>query len=130
MRDEEIALSVSEKTAIDNIFLAEAERVIAEEERAATYNEIKKIYGKNGTITLLSSGWANNRQTVTITGLTDNDLIMFYPLTPEDNDLLSIFNIYCEAEAEMGEIVFHCGTKPSEDITLRYHLNIGLGGDE
>ncbi len=130
VRDEEIALSVSEKTAIDNIFLAEAERVIAEEERVATYKEIKKVYGKNGVVTLLSSGWVDNKQTITITGLTDNDLIMFYPATPEDNDLLSIYNAYCEAEAEMGEVVFHCEAKPSVDIALRYHLNLGLGGDE
>ncbi len=137
VRDEEIILSESEYTAIDNMFIAEAmrvgaelERVAAEEKRVANYEKIEKVYGRSGSVTLPASGWANNRQSVHIPDLGENDLIMFYPVTVADNNALSLYNVYCEAEALEGVVIFTCIEKPSADISLRYHLNMGLGGDE
>lgn len=136
VRDEEIILSESEYTAIDNIFIAEAmrvgaelERAAAEEKRVANYEKIEKVYGKSGSVILSASGWANNRQSVTIPDLGENDLIMFYPTSPADNNTLSLYNVYCEAEALEGEVIFTCMENPSEDISLRYHINMGRGDE-
>lgn len=136
VRDEEIMLSENEYTAIDNMLIAEtiragaeAERVAAEEERVATYEKIKKVYGKSGSVTLFASGWSGKEQSIVIPDLGENDLIMFYPASSADNNALSIYNVYCETEAIEGEVVFTCAEKPSDDISLRYHINMGRGDE-
>jgi hypothetical protein len=137
LRDEEIPISKSEKTTLDGIILseservaAEAERVAAEEERAATYEEIKRIYGTNGSISLPASGWVDNAQSVIIPDVGVNDFIMFYPATEDDNYSVMLYQVYCEADAVDGLVIFHATDTPPSDIGLRYYINRSIGGAE
>lgn len=123
LRDEEIMLSESEHTTLDNIIASEAERV-------ATYEEIKKIYGTNGSITLLASEWVENSQSVTIPEVYGHDFIMFYPATENDNYLVMEHQVYCEVDAVDGLVKFHVSDTPTADIGLRYYINRCIGGEE
>jgi hypothetical protein len=136
LRDEEI-ISHSEHTALDNIIFAEeerveaeAERVAAEAERNAAFEEIKKIYGAHGEITLPASEWADNAQSVTIPNVGTNDFIMFYPKTEDDNYTVLLYHVYCEADAMEGVVNFHVLDTPDSDVVLRYYVNRSIGGDE
>lgn len=135
LRDEEIMLSADEHTTIDNIILSEVERVAAEEERiaaekerVANYEEIKNLYGTNGTITLSASEWADNMQTVTIPDVREEDFIMFYPATQDDHYAVIMHQVYCDSDAEDGNVIFRVLEAPSTDVTLRYYINRGIGG--
>lgn len=136
VRDVEIPLSESEHSTLDNIILAEnqrisneAERVINEMERQAAYAEIKSLYGVNGTVSLPASGWADNKQTVTIPNVGEDDFITFFPATSEDNILVVKSGLYCEVDALDGVVAFTVGDTPTSDISLKYYINRSAGGE-
>ena len=134
LRDEDITLSESEHTTLDSIILSETQRVAAEAERSAAFEEIKKIYGKNGSITLPASEWVDNAQSVNIYGAYDdvyeNDFIMFYPATEDDNYAVMQYQVYCEVDATDGVVKFHVSDTPDTDIGWRYYVNRSIGGEE
>ena len=136
LRDEEI-ISESDRGTLDNIILTEEERVRAENERVkaeaernAAFEEIKKIYGTNGSIYLPMSGWVDNAQSVTIPDVDTNDFIMFYPATEEDNYTVMMYHLYCEAEAMEGVVNFHVLDTPTSEVVLKYYVNRSIGGGE
>ena len=130
LRDEEITLSESEHTTLDNIILSEAERIAAEKAREEKFEHYKDIYGANGSITLSASEWVENAQAVTIHDVDKNDFIMFYPATENDNYLVMEHQVYCEVDATDGVVKFHVCDTPDSDIGLRYYINRSLGGEE
>lgn len=138
MRDTEIPFSESEKTTLDNIILAEnqrisaeAERIINEANRQETYQEMKGIVGLNGSITLSASNWVDGKQTITIPNVGENDFITFFPASSEDNYPVCLYMVYCDVDAIDGAVVFNAIETPPSDINLRYYVNrgVGIGGE-
>lgn len=129
VRDEEIPVSLSEKTTIDSMITAEIERVANEKERQEAYQEIKNLYGTNGTVTLSASGWADNMQTITIPNVGSDDFITFFPASSEDNYSVIQYQVYCDVDAVDGVVVFHVIDTPTSDIGLRYYINRTAGGE-
>lgn len=129
VRDEEIPVSISEKTTIDSMISAEIERVANEKERQEAYQEIKNLYGTNGIVTLSASGWADNMQTITIPNVGSDDFITFFPASSEDNYSVIQYQVYCDVDAEEGNVTFHVLNTPTSDIGLRYYINRTAGGE-
>jgi hypothetical protein len=130
VRDEEIPVSISEKTTIDSMISAEIERVANEKERQEAYQEIKNYFGTNGSITLYASNWHNNQQTVPIgCEVGENDFITFFPASSEDNYTVIEHQVYCDVETSVnGDVTFHVVDHPTSDIGLRYYINRSVGG--
>ena len=138
VRDVEIlsTLSADEHTTIDNIILAEnqrisneTERILNEAERQVAYEEIKNLYGVNGTVTLPASGWVDNKQTITIPDVGEDDFITFFPASSEDNIKVIESALYCEVDALDGAVTFTAENTPTSDISLRYYVNRSAGGE-
>ena len=138
MRDTEIPFSESEKTTLDNIILAEnqrisaeAERIINEANRQATYQEMKGIVGLNGSITLSASKWVDGKQTIIIPNVGENDFITFFPASADDNYSVSLYMVNCDVDAIDGAVAFNAIETPPSDINLRYYVNrgVGIGGE-
>ena len=146
LRDEEISLSESEHTTLDNIILseherltaeeerasaeaervaAEEERVSAEEERKAALEKFEKLYGTNGTITLSAVDWIDGKQSIVMPVVNDNDFIMFYPDTKEDNIAVIQYQVFCDTEVMDNIVVFNALDTPPSDISLRFYINRG-----
>lgn len=137
VRDAEIPLSQSEKTTIDNMILtenarvaAEAERVIAEAERQEAYEEIKSLYGTHGDAILSVYAWKENKQTIGIPNVGDNDFITFFPATAEENYKVIQHQLYCDVDASDGIVTFHVTSVPTERIALKYYINRSAVGGE
>ena len=130
LRDEEIPLSESEHTTLDRIILSEHERIEAEAKREAAYYEIKRLYGSNGIITLSAANWIDDAQTVTIPDVSEEDFVIFYPVSVDDHDATIIYSLYCDSEASGGEVIFRVLSMPEVDINLRYYVYRGKGGNE
>jgi hypothetical protein len=70
----------------------------------------------NTTATLTVAGWSNNEQTVSITGMTADGVVMVSP-TPANQSAYTSAGILCTAQAA-GSLTFTCDTVPSADITV------------
>lgn len=67
-------------------------------------------------VTLVSTDWDNNSQSVTVEGVTDTNLVQVSPSTDSYTDYANA-NIRATAQAE-NELTFECDTTPSVDITV------------
>lgn len=67
-------------------------------------------------VTLLSSGWSNNTQTVTATGVTANNNVVISPAPSSFSDYTDAI-IYCSSQWT-NSLTFTCDTAPSNDITV------------
>lgn len=74
----------------------------------ATYNST--------TATLTANGWANNRQTVSVSGVTANNLVMVAP-APDSHTAYSEAGIRC-VEQGAGSLVFACDDAPDTAIVV------------
>lgn len=74
---------------------------------------------KSVSVTLLASGWADNAQTVTVTGvLADETKQLIQPMPAIDSqDAYVSAGIICSGQAE-NQLTFKCSTVPTEDISL------------
>ena len=70
----------------------------------------------NSTITLTSAGWSSNTQTVNVTGMTADGVVMVSP-DPTDQSAYTSAGILCTAQAA-GTLTFTCDTVPSADIDV------------
>ena len=70
----------------------------------------------NTTATLTVAGWSNNEQTVNVTGMTADGVVLVSP-TPANQSAYTSAGILCTAQAA-GSLTFTCDTVPSADITV------------
>ena len=138
VRDAEILSTVSKDdlATLDNIIIAEnqrisaeAERVLNEVNRQETYQEMKGIVGLNGSITLSASNWVDGKQTIIIPNVGEYDFITFFPASADDNYSVSLYMVNCDVDAIDGAVVFNTIETPPSDIGLRYYVNRGVGGE-
>ena len=66
-------------------------------------------------VTLTAAGWSDNTQTVTVSGVTaDNMVIVSY--APGSREAWTDADIYCSAQAA-NALVFTCSDVPTTDVT-------------
>lgn len=68
------------------------------------------------SVTLLSSGWSSNAQTVTVNGVTASNNIIVSPAPASMQDYMDCA-VYCSAQAA-NQLTFNCTSVPSVDITV------------
>lgn len=70
----------------------------------------------NTTITLTAAGWSSNTQTVNVTGMTADGVVLVSPDPTDQADYTSA-GIICSAQAA-GTLTFTCSTTPSADLSV------------
>ena len=70
----------------------------------------------NTTISLPVASWSNNEQTVSVTGVTADNLVQVSP-APASFVKYAECGIYCSAQAS-GQLTFKCGTVPTEVLSV------------
>lgn len=70
----------------------------------------------NTTITLASANWSDNSQTVSVTGITADGVVLVSPV-PSDQSAYTSAGILCTAQAA-GTLTFTCDTVPSGDVDV------------
>ena len=70
----------------------------------------------NTTITLAAADWSSNTQTVSVTGMSADGVVMVSP-DPTDQSAYTSAGILCTAQAA-GTLTFACDTVPSADIDV------------
>ena len=72
------------------------------------------------TITLSSSGWSNNQQSVTATGVTaDNDV--FVSPAPGSYDAYCESGVRCESQSS-NRLTFKCTEKPTSNLSVNVKI--------
>lgn len=74
------------------------------------------VISVNTTVTLAVADWSSNTQTVSVTGMTADGVVMVSP-TPANQSAYTDAGILCTAQAA-GSLTFTCDTVPSADITV------------
>lgn len=70
---------------------------------------------KGVAVTLASTGWADNAQTVAVEGVTaDNNVLV--AAAPASHEAWNDAEIYCSAQGN-GTLTFACGSVPAEAVT-------------
>lgn len=85
---------------------------------------INSLAPKSRPVTLLANAWVDNRQTVSVEGVTkdpDSMVVIASPADKEKRKLCSDYDIYC-IEQDDGLLTFECDTVPAVDI----ELNVGI----
>lgn len=90
-----------------------------------TESEFNSLLANGGTkpkykqVTLLASAWADNAQTVTVSGVSADEtaqLIQPMPAVASQDTYISA-GIICSGQAE-NQLTFKCSTVPTDDISL------------
>lgn len=71
-----------------------------------------------GQITLSSSGWSGNTQTVSATGVTQTNTVITGPV-PASASVAMQSGVYCSAQGQ-GALTFTCSSAPSANLTYTY----------
>lgn len=79
----------------------------------ASWADIKKV---NTTVTLAVADWSDDSQTVSVTGITADGVVLVSPI-PTDQSAYTTAGILCTAQAA-GTLTFICSTTPSADIDV------------
>ena len=74
--------------------------------------------GASGQITLSSSGWSGNSQTVSATGVTATNTVTIGPAPSSMNAAMQA-GVYCSAQGQ-GTLTFTCSSVPSSSLTYNY----------
>ncbi len=113
---------------------AEEKRVAAERARAEAEvirNErINDMLGVSGEVILTSKEWDSDlTQTLTIPTLKENDLVVFYPSTVGDRNILANYGVFVSPDVLDGCISVSAVAIPIADISLRYFITRGRVDD-
>lgn len=68
------------------------------------------------SVTLLSSGWSSNAQTITVDGVTASNNVVVAPAPANMPEYIDCA-VYCSAQAA-NQLTFNCTSVPSADITV------------
>ena len=76
-----------------------------------------------GSVVLAASGWSEEReQAITLSGLGEHDLVMFYPETVLDREISGNYGIFVEPEADRSSFKVTAKAKPLSDVSLKYYI--------
>lgn len=79
------------------------------------------------TVTLTSTNWVGNKQTVAVEGVTENNPIFPAPVPTDGNyEAYNDAEIRCIAQA-VGSLTFQCGSTPSSDIKVNVAVYYSYG---
>lgn len=67
-------------------------------------------------VVLPASGWSNNMQIISVSGVTENNSIIIAP-APISFAEYGVAGIYCAVQAN-GKLTFRCSSAPSVDISV------------
>lgn len=81
-------------------------------------NGTNNIINTSGQITLPSSGWSGNTQTVSATGVTATNTVTIGPAPSSMNAAMQA-GVYCSAQGQ-GTLTFTCSSIPSSSLTYNY----------
>lgn len=81
-------------------------------------NGTNNIINTSGQITLPSSGWSGNAQTVSATGVTTTNTVTTGPAPSSMNAAMQA-GVYCSAQGQ-GTLTFTCSSVPSSSLTYNY----------
>lgn len=81
-------------------------------------NGTNNIINTSGQITLSSSGWSGNSQTVSATGVTATNTVTIGP-DPSSMNAAMQAGVYCSAQGQ-GTLTFTCSSVPSSSLTYNY----------
>lgn len=68
------------------------------------------------TATLTAAGWSDNTQTVSVTGVTADNMVICSP-APLSYTAYAAAGVYCFSQSA-GSLTFKCSTTPSDDLTV------------
>lgn len=81
-------------------------------------NGTNNIINTSGQITLPTSGWSGNTQTVSATGVTATNIVTTGPAPSSMNAAMQA-GVYCSAQGQ-GTLTFTCSSVPSSSLTYNY----------
>lgn len=81
-------------------------------------NGTNNIVNTTGQITLSSSGWSGNTQTVSAMGVTQTNTVTTGPAPSSMNAAMQA-GVYCSAQGQ-GTLTFTCSSVPSSSLTYNY----------
>lgn len=81
-------------------------------------NGTNNIVNTTGQITLSSSGWSGNSQTVSATGVTATNTVTTGPAPSSMNAAMQA-GVYCSAQGQ-GTLTFTCSSAPDSDLKYNY----------
>ena len=114
---------------------AENERAEAEKRRAAAEIErdrkVNSNLGVSGTATLANNKWSDaGLQKISISGLRETDLIVFYPPSDAERAILATHGIFINSDTEGETVTVSAKTIPDADISVRYFIIRGRVAEE
>lgn len=78
---------------------------------------------KSVSVTLPSTGWASNSQTVTVQGVeTSGQSVRISPATKTDADNWVAAGVWCSEPTTANQLVFTCDTEPTENININVEI--------
>ena len=79
--------------------------------------------GDSGSVTLAASKWSsNNEQTVTIEGLREEDMVIFYPFTANDREICGIHGVFISPVSDGNSFTVTARATAKGDISLKYYV--------
>ena len=79
--------------------------------------------GEGRSVTLSAAKWSDEKtQAVTIAGLGDDDMVIFYPSTANDREYCGYYGVFVSPESVGGAFTVTARAKPAADIALRYYV--------
>lgn len=67
-------------------------------------------------VTLTSAEWSNSKQSIAISGINENSIILVTP-APKDKDYCNTFGVHCSNQLK-DTLEFSCSMQPTEDIVM------------
>lgn len=91
--------------------------------KAVTKEKIASGATYNATTAVLSvEGWSGNAQTVSVSGVTENNLVIVAP-NPGNHAAYAEANVRCISQ-ESGKLIFACDSVPSEALTVNIAMPV------
>ena len=109
----------------DNIKFTPASGLTADNVQDAIEEVNEKIPSapKSVAVTLSSTGWSSNTQTVTVQGVkTSGQSVRISPATKTDADNWVSAGVWCSEPTTANQLVFTCDTAPTENININVEL--------
>lgn len=117
---------------------AERDRVAAEVKREVARKEFEEkitdrlneqderlsmLTNGGGSVVLAASGWSEEReQAITLSGLGEHDLVMFYPESARDREVCGNYGVFVNPDSDGGSFKVTAKAKPLSDVSLKYYI--------
>ena len=79
--------------------------------------------GDSGSVTLATSKWSSdNAQTIAINGISDDDMVIFYPASANDREYCGLYGVFVSPESDGNSFTVTARATPKGDISLKYYV--------